>query len=309
MTDDSPPAPSEADNKSKGGWLIAGLAVLALAALGVVDWFGLRPLSIQMPRADDALAARVRQLEEKVQRLDGAMDALAARGSAPEAETPPQSARPADAAPSHDLSSLKEAFEGLRAKTGAAETAAARTDARAQAAFAAAIAFVQLRGAVFSGHGYAQELTAMRRAVGDSSAYEAPLSALDKHAERGVADMAALRKTFIEQTAPAEHALAKARAENWWQRLLAEFKGLVSIRRLQAPAAASGSLQIMNDALGRADLAAALDEMKNLPQEAQAALEGWRQQADARQSAGNAIDLLSRSLIGEAGKTVSPEAP
>ena len=55
------------------------------------------------------------------------------------------------------------------------------------------------------------------------------------------------------------------------------------------------------------NVGAALDEMKNLPSEAQISLDEWRQQAEARRAIDDALQALADHLTANAAPTAQDE--
>ena len=110
------------------------------------------------------------------------------------------------------------------------------------------IAFMQLRDAVASGHGFAHELDALQSATKTTPLSKICSNKLMPFAEKGAPTGIALREQLTEQAGAIDQALAKAGAQSWWERVLAELKGLVSIRPLHGAASADVTLDIMQEA-------------------------------------------------------------
>lgn len=174
----------------------------------------------------------------------------------------------------------------------------------AQTALTKMVAFVQLRDAVASDHGFAHELEVMRAAAKDDPGLKEPLDKLTSYAEKGAPNIILLREQLTEQTSATEVATAKAAAQTWWERILAEFRGLVLIRPLHSDGAEEAGLEQVKTPLAHDDLDAALDAMKNLPLEAQQVLADWRKQAEARLAITDSMRAIADHLA--AGGDTAP---
>jgi hypothetical protein len=297
-------------------WILALLVVAGCLAVGAyylqTNGYGF-PAPITNPAAANENASKIAAIEKQIQALTARVDELTTRlddmATAPAAENA-GTAKLSAADLAHvqnNLSALAATVNGLEADVKQAGSTAAALRAETSATLAETIAFLQLQAAAMSGHGFAHELETMQNAAKMDPSASEPLGRLAPLAENGAPDTAILRDRFSQQISAADRAIAKATAETWWQRLLAELKGLVSIRPLHGAATADTTLEAMQAALEHGDLGAALDKIDGLPPEAQAALADWRQEAEARRTINAALRALSDHFT--AGAAAAQDAP
>jgi hypothetical protein len=269
------------------------------------------------PAIDEALA------EARAAR-DAAAKALALAGAAPQAApaaaaspTPPvadaaglaalagrvgalesavatlKSAAPDAAAINGRLAKLESA---LAAPKSEARVAAADAQAPRGAA-AAAILAAALEERLEAGAPFAPEWTGLSRLGADAGR----LAALKPYADAGAPKVAALAAAF----AKLEPALTAAATpapppsdEGVVDRLLDHIRALVRVRKVGAVGeGAEGSPAAVAAALGRGDLAAALDAYARLPEAARQAGADWAKSAAARQAASAAARALRDDAV------------
>ena len=273
------------------------------------------------PAIDEALA------EARAAR-DAAAKALALVGAAPQA-APAAAASPAP--PAVDAAALAERVGALESAVAALKSAApdaaaidgrlaklegalaapksearvAAADAQApRGAAAAAILAVALEERLEAGAPFAQEWAGLSRLGADADR----LAALKPYADAGAPKVAALAAAF----AKLEPALTAAATpapppsdEGVVDRLLDHVRALVRVRKVGAAGeGAEGSLAVVAAALGRGDLAAALDAYARLPESARQAGADWAKSAAARQAASAAArglrdDAVARLAAGD----------
>jgi len=271
------------------------------------------------PLADTTapLREKVAVLESKVEALDARTNDLAAKvnalASAP-APTAPEDTKTAKISSpdlthlQSDLAALSASVSNLQAETKREDSVIAATRAQTQATVAEMIAFIQLREAAVTGRGFTHELATMQNAAKNDVRFTEPLDRLVPYAEKGAPTLFTLREQLTAQAADAEQAIAKASAQNWWERILIELKGLVSVRSLHESGPAN-AFRVMESDLDRGDLASAVDGMKNLPPEAQKTLEDWHTKADVRRTVDDNLRAMSESLIAGAPAPSAQDTP
>jgi hypothetical protein len=257
-----------------------------------------------------ALEQKVATLNVRVDDLGARLDAMASSVSAPIVasstnEVPAKSSADLARAQS-DLVALSAAVSSLQTEMKEVNGIATAARAETQNLIAQALAFAQLRDTAMSGRGFAAERTAFQSAAKSDPDFMQPLNELAPYADKGAPSLAILRQQLVDMTGDIERAMAKASAQNWWERLLAELKGLVSVRPLHGTATSDDALAAMESDLAHDDLAAALDQIKNLPPEAQKTLDDWRANVEARQKIDQALQVMSDHLTVAAPSNASP---
>jgi hypothetical protein len=247
------------------------------------------------------------EIEQQIQTINSRIDDLNAHmnkepvGTAPVMQNPEASSSIETLTHMQsDLAALSSAVSGLQVEVKQAGSSAAATQQTAQATLAAAIAFIQLRSAAESGRGFISELAGLRSAAPDDSRFRETLDKLVPYAEKGAPVIGVLREEFMNLEAPTTEAIDKASAQNWWQRILAELKGLISIRPLHGNDATGADAEVEN-ALAVGDVDAAITAAKTLPPEAQDVLKDWLAQAQARAAIDTALHDLSDRFVALAG--------
>ena len=310
------PAPTaEKPHDCRRKKIFCALFVLAILSVVAVTAFYFCPQFIQMrgdmmhPNAqyDARLAqmeARVQALESKVQTLNTASEPASAKEetAAMPAHTPADTARMQT-----DMAALSSAVNMMQADIKQINAAAAQSRETTQQMLATAITFVQLREVAMSGRGFLPELAAMRTAVGNDAAFQDIVSQLAPYAAQGIPRLSALREELITREGAATNSIERAQAQTWWQRVVAEMKGLVSVRPLHGGSQgdAFGSIEA---ALTKGDAEAALEAFKTLPPEAQQALADWDAKLEARVAANAALHAMAvRFTVGAPALTQEPQ--
>jgi hypothetical protein len=280
------------------------ILVFALAAV-VLAWIAcpwvLRMREARAPQDLVQIQQRMSVIERQMQVLDGRLSELDARmgkNSESESTAAAPTAVPS-AALAHvqsDLVALSSAVTGLQAELKQTGSTAVHTQQATQSSLAAAIAFIQLRETAEAGRGFVSELAALRAAVKNDGALQEPMGRLEPYAAKGVPTLDTLRTMFMGLESPVSVAIDKAAAQNWRDRLMAELKGLISIRPLHG-GGASDDFTEAEAALVSGDLSAALAATGNLPAEGEDVLKDWRLKAEARQTVDAALHELSDRFI------------
>lgn len=248
------------------------------------------------------LEQRLTTDEAKLQELEAKLAEIDARAPATPA---PVGDTQAAAHVQNDVAALMATVTALQTEIKQAGTTAAATWQAAQNLLAAGVAFIRLRADSDAGRGFADDLAALRAATGSEPGVQEPLTQLEPYAAKGAPRLDALRETFARLEGPASVAADKAAAQDWRERLLADLKGFISIRPLHG-APASDALAAAESALDAGDLPAALDAVKTLPPEAQDALKGWKEQAEARIEVDRAMQTLAARLATPAATRNEP---
>jgi hypothetical protein len=162
----------------------------------------------------------------------------------------------------------------------------------AQNSLAAALALIQLRAATDAGKTFTSELESLAAVAPPDAPFRQILAHLQPYAEKGAPTLAALRAEWLHVEPAASAALARSGAENFWQRIIAELRSIVTVRSLHDIGAANGLTDIEN-ALAADDLVIALTTLKNLPAAAQDSLKDWREKAEARVAVDTALREFS----------------
>jgi hypothetical protein len=300
----SPPAPQTSPQTAKGAhsawrkilFLFAAMFILvagSFAAILRLQTHGfLIPVTGNMADASQKVAAlelKVETLDNRVTDLSARVDDIAASPPSTDQSRAPKTSAADLAHMQNDLAALAATVNGLQAQAAAAR--------------AEAVAFMQLRDAAMSGHGFAHELEALQNTINNDPGLKDSFGKLSPLAGQGAPTEAVLRDQLMEQIVAADEAIAKANAQTWWERVLAELKGLVSVRPLHGPTSTNAALDDMQAALAHDDLGGALEDIKNLPPEAQQKLDGWRQEAEARRSIDDSLRALADRLIAGANAT------
>jgi hypothetical protein len=254
--------------------------------------------------------AKIAALEKRLQSVEARLNESAVQNQG----SPPQEAAQAPAESASDIAHMKNDMIAMSSALGAVQeevkqngSNAAQNRQAVQGMLAEAVAFIQLRESVVSGRSYTAELASMRAAAANDNRFAEALSKLDASAAKGVPSPSALEDELIAAEPAAEQSIDKSNAHGWWERLLAELKGLITIRPLHG-GGATDAFGVMESALQKGDVAAALDALKNLPPAAQESLADWKASAEARLNADTARQraaclarLCDRNLGGFSG--------
>lgn len=199
----------------------------------------------------------------------------------------------ADAQSARDLAAADEAA-ALRAEIDALRQAEARTSSRQMRA---SFALTALSRAVDQGDPYTEELSAV------AEFEPAAASALETHAETGVATESALRIGFDAAARAALAAASQEKAGGGVSGLIARAQNLVSVRPAKPVAgdAPGAVLSRAEHALEEGDVAFALLQLEDLPAVAQEAMADWIASARARAEAQAALARLEAEISGDAG--------
>jgi hypothetical protein len=199
-----------------------------------------------------------------------------------------------------DVVALSAAFAGLQADVKRATEMESRMQKSSQATLATAIDFMRLRDAASVGHIFARELSAFRAdlnnlALPDLTAIEDRLNQLEPLAAQAVPSSQQLREQFAALEPGLARSAAKATAQNWWQRAVAEIKGLVIVRRNGGPTDTYAKIE--ND-LAQNDVDMALQDTETLPLDATKLVEPWRARLKMRQQIDETLSFVANHITG-----------
>lgn len=296
-----------------------GVALTILIASLIIAGIGLWPRFIS--KTDhahselDALRERLGIVEERADALDGQVKNLNAQFEKIAIVQLPQAQLPAQAGPAapspaasdiahmqSDLVSLSAAVSALQAEMKQTGAGIAQIQQTAQDSLSQAIAFIRLQEVAQTGHGFTQAWQAMQNAAKNNSTLQGLLTKMQPYAEKGAPTSTALQNEFADLRPSVLHALAKANAQNWWQRLAAEFQGLITVRSLENGTAHEDALSAIDTDLAQGDLMSALAAIQNLPPAAREALSDFRAQVEARQTIDGALDAIGDQLMASLAK-------
>jgi hypothetical protein len=230
-------------------------------------------------QAGGTLDGRVTGLEQSRTETAQTLAALVARVNSIEAATPT------------DLPQRLNSF-ALGADVAQMDARLRQVEALRHAAVVLALA--RLARAGDEAQPYLREFRALQIvAPGDPS-----IPILEPHAETGVPTLAMLTARFPEAARNAIRAERLAMADGFWSRLWARFRNFVSIRRITAQAGEDSESRLARaqSALGRGDLATAVDETSALDGAAATTMEPWLTDARARLSVERAITEIGERV-------------
>lgn len=312
MNDDTQPNLTN-DNakpvKRKSGGFLKTLVLFILAAalvmVGYAYWctqnykVGARPDMAQIEQRLTGVENSVRDLNSRIDTLNNPQPAVSKQAAETESETQKQiSSKSANdiARMQSDLVALSSALSALQNEVKESGTHMQHAQLATQNAVSSAIAYIQLRSIALTDQPYTYELTSLRDASPDDADFRKAMGRLDIYASTGAPTIQELRDDLIAQEASASQAVTQHNAQNWWQKLLAELEGLVTIRHIHG--GPTDAFSAMENDLAKNDLGQALTDMKNLPPEAQDHLKDWAAKAEARRSINDALHSLSDYFSG-----------
>jgi hypothetical protein len=123
-----------------------------------------------------------------------------------------------------------------------------------------------------------------------------PLSVLAEIAPIGAPSDESLQREYKGLMPKLEEALRRADATTWWQRVLIELRGLVSVHSLTGPDTEVEALTGISSDLERHKLAEAMEKTAVLPDNTKSLLADWRAKAERRQKLDAAIDSVAEIL-------------
>jgi hypothetical protein len=301
--DNTPPSPMPSSKDTRrcskkkcALWLFLFLAVLLGAAALFCPYY--RGMRTSVQAQDMAqIQQRLTGLENSVRALDERVNALSSSATAApatsEIPTPNTSAKSASdiARLQSDLVSFSSALSALQNEVKESGSHVQHAQQVTQSTVASAIAYIQLRSTALTNQPFTADLAALRNASPNDADFQKALGQMEPYAATGAETAGELRDDLISLEASASQAMDQSKAQNWWEKFVAELKGLVSVRRLHG--GATDAFGAMETDLAKNDLAAALENIKNLPTEAQNVLSDWRGKVEARRTINEALHNLA----------------
>lgn len=294
MTNDpSPLAPPKASAKQP--W--QAHVLIGVLALGLL-WFTLAPsvfrvaTTVGVSGEAEVLQARVENLETRLHSLESKMDAAGSAAPVPIAAASDSNAAAGLAHVQGDMAALSSAMAALQAEVKA--TGATATEARetSTALVASVVAFLQLRDVTSSGRSFVEELATMRDTAKSDAVLLNALSKLEPYAAVGASTLSALHEELLQRQPAVAVAVAKGSAQNWWQRLVAELQGLITVRPVHG--GEGDALAGLETALGKGNADEAMQVFKDLPSDAQKNLADWQKRLEARQNIDDNLRDIAR---------------
>ena len=299
--------------------ILCGLAVVLLVAGGSgTTYFFFKNFSKL-----DCKAADITKLQQDVSSLNTKTDDLTTRLNAltskniETSETSPSSEdrheviAPSAASVAHlqnDVTSLSAALSAVQGEIKQNSSHALHSEQTTATSLAAAIAFIELREVATSNQSFSHELKIMEDASKGDSGFQDALNQLAPYAEKGAPTLAELHDQLGALEVPTFQALDRSEAANWWDRLLAEFKSLVSVRRIHGEST-TDIFAPLDANLSKGDIGAALASMQMLPPSARNTLSEWREHALARQKIDEALHAIADHFTSLANRSPAEVEP
>lgn len=272
-----------------------GAFLLALVLSFVILPNYLHPTTtIAVAGANDALRDRVENLDTRLHILE---NHLQAPNSTETAATSSDAIKTADLAHvQSDLTTLSSAMVALQTEVKATGATANEARETSTALIASAVSFIGLRETAASGRPFADELAALRETSKNDASLLELATKLEPYALKGAPTFATLRDELLQQRPSVAVAIAKGSAQHWWQRILAELQGLITVRPLHGDE--KDTLTVLESALTHNNATEALEAFKNLPTDAQKDLADWQKGLEARQQADDVLKNITHHFTG-----------
>ncbi|MEJ2124477.1 MAG: mitofilin family membrane protein [Alphaproteobacteria bacterium] len=270
--------------------------------------------AVHAPRADNtqadtrlkALSDQANSLKQEIAALSKRMDdRLAAIASKP---APALTPAPAPVAPPGvSPEAMQQSLNPLRAKLTelegrlsqvARDQAVVQTDSKASAL---AVALYNLRRAVNEGKPFAAEL----QTIASMTPVPLDLAPLEAVREKGVRNLAQLRKSFSASVDAAIETENRPADKSFSSRLWASLKSVVRIRRVgEVPGNTTQAILARAEVrLKNGDLKAVLKEIAQLKGDAANAFKAWQNDAQSRIAVDETLSRVEASLLAALGRT------
>jgi hypothetical protein len=270
-------------------YAILGIVVLLLSCAFFADMIVPSRSHVEVDGQNDAMRAQVDNLEARVKALETRVTADAAAAKPmPQPDAAPPSAPPPqpDTASAEELARVKNEMIAMSSALAAVQadikaTGASADQARqtAQSLIASAVAYLQARSEADAGHAFADNLALLRDAATNDAVIQTAVAQLEPQAATGVPTLTALREELVQRRPAVAVAVAKGSAQNWWDRVKAEFQGLISVRPLHG--GEQDTLTQLDSALTQSS-AKAEEAFQQLPADAKRDLADWHARLEAR---------------------------
>jgi hypothetical protein len=217
-------------------WIVLFLVLLLVAVGAACQYWRMQTSMatqdvVEIQQRLTGLENSVRALDERVDVLSNAApQAPTASGETPSATTK-QSVQDIARLQS-DLVAVSSALTMLQNEVKETRSHAQHSQQATQSTLASAIAYIQLRSVALSDQPFTAELSAMRDASPDDTDFQKALGKLEPYAASGAPTASQLRDDLMSLESSASAAIDKQAAQNWWEKFVAELKGLVSVRHI-----------------------------------------------------------------------------
>jgi|GEM_PF-3956501 len=196
-----------------------------------------------------------------------------------------------------DVVALSAALSALQAQVGQSAQSARQTRDASQNQLAMTVAYTNLKAVSMGRQSFARELEALKKAAAQDSAVMAAALQLEPIAAAGALTLPEVKDEFESLAGSARAAMNRASAQNWKERIRAEMKSLIDIRKIGSAAAEDDGIEEIRRALEQGKLKQALEKTDNLPEAARAPLKEWREKAAARERLEESLDTIARRLL------------
>ena len=161
------------------------------------------------------------------------------------------------------------------------------------------IAVSQLRRAVEGGDGFAQQLSVVDQLAEERPGLREAVATLQPLADGGVPTQASLRRRFDDVVRQVTAAAKGRTGDGWMDRVVDQVGSLVTVRRTDMATGESIDAIVTRAQahLAAGDLAAAVQEMRSLPEQVRQTAEPWLADAGRRLYALDAVHALEGSLL------------
>ncbi|NBX73629.1 MAG: hypothetical protein EBQ89_04950 [Alphaproteobacteria bacterium] len=172
------------------------------------------------------------------------------------------------------------------------------------------LSYLDLRQVASTSRPFEREWKSFCQSVSDRQDVEQLCQQMKEHAQAGVATREALGQRFNVLAGATLQKLRLAEAPQWWDRVLAELQGVISVRRMQLDGQSGGPERVLFEIdahLQRGELAEAIAAVQALPGDAGEPLQEWLRDAEARDQLETTLRDISRALQGEPQEALQGE--
>lgn len=294
------PSPEPATKDDRFWRMLAMIYAMGLLFFTLAPSFFTSTTSVRVSGGREVLQEQIDSLSRRV----GALESRAGDQAVSNPVTASDSAKDANASAlarlQSDVMAMSAAMAALQAEVKATGASAVEARQTSAALIGSAIAFAQLRDAAASGRAFGDELALMREASKQDAVLQGLATKFEPYVA-GVPTLAVLHDELLQREPAVAVVIAKGSAHTWWQRVLAELKGLVTVRPVHG---GEGDALAGLEASMAQGSAAALDAFKNLPTDAQNNLADWQKRLEARQQVDAVLRDMTTHFVAEPqGKT------
>lgn len=264
--------------------IIMIVTMILAAAAALVIFFA---LDNQKPKADalvsplnmatfsssqnETIINRLTNLESAVEDIKNRLAQLEQRAAEPpplpqQVEQQPQVSISDQYGLMTQLSRLKADIDQLRAAQSELSAQAGGTTAAAQKRLVQVLYLSRLQQAIYTGSPYGTQLNELMQQATDDAQLQALLQPLSDAAPRGIPGDKEIFDRYQASVPQWQRVRSQSKSSDWWEKLLAELKGLVSIRAAQQWSA-DPALNDIGVALERKQYEAAAEALRKLQPE------------------------------------------